>query len=117
MAKRVNSYKRSKKRVFTEIFLPSAFLIFGVWLSSIDFSFRSDSKLYTPDLYPLKQKLLINRDLYDAAGSEGLTPADFAEGLPDYSNAFDVTYNPKQAGETFDQFGDDLYEFGISEAY
>ena len=117
MLKRINSYRRSKKRVFTEIFLPSAFLIFGVWLSSVDFSYRSDSKMLTPDLYPLKQKLLINRDLYDSEGSEGLTPLDFAEGLPEFDNAFDVTVNPKSKGDTFDQFGDDLYEFGISEAY
>ena len=54
MTKRVNSYRRSKKRVFTEVFLPSMFLVFGVWLSSVDFSFRSDSKILTPDLYPLK---------------------------------------------------------------
>mmetsp|Transcript_5012 Transcript_5012/g.6117 ORF Transcript_5012/g.6117 Transcript_5012/m.6117 type:complete len:398 (-) Transcript_5012:700-1893(-) len=117
LMKRINSYKRSKKRVVTEIFLPSAFLIFGVWLSSIDFSFRSPSRLIEPDLYPLKQKLLVNRDLYTTEGSEGLTPADFAKNLPDYEDAFDVTYNPKSPGATFDSFGDDLYEFGISEAY
>ena len=114
--KRVNSYKRSKKRVITEIILPSAFLIFGVGISTIDFAFRSDSKVYEPSLYPFKQKLLINRDLYKSEGSDGLTPSDFATNLPDYTDAFDVTYNPKQPGLTFDDFGDDLYEFGITEA-
>lgn len=52
--KRVNSYKRSKKRVFSEILLPSIFLVFGVWMSTLDFSFRSDSRVYVPSLYPLK---------------------------------------------------------------
>lgn len=54
LIKRFNSYRRAKKRVFTEILLPSAFMIFGVWISSLDFSFRSDSRLITPSLYPLK---------------------------------------------------------------
>jgi len=58
--KRANSYRRSKKRVFTEVLLPSAFLLFGVYIASVDFSFRSPSRLFTPELYPLKQKLLIN---------------------------------------------------------
>lgn len=54
LIKRFNSYKRSKRRLFTEIFLPSAFMIFGVWISSLDFSFRSPSRLLEPSLYPLK---------------------------------------------------------------
>jgi len=54
MIKRCNSYRRSKKRVLCEILLPSAFMIFGVFLSSVDFSFRSESRLFTPELYPYK---------------------------------------------------------------
>ena len=51
----------------------------------------------------------MNSDLYNDTGSEGLQPSDFAINLPDYEDAFDVTYNPKMASETFDDFGDDLY--------
>ena len=51
--KRWNSYRRSIRRVLTEVFLPSAFMAFGVWISSVDFTYRSPSRLYTPDLYPL----------------------------------------------------------------
>ena len=54
LIKRFNSYKRSKRRLFTEVFLPSAFMIFGCWISSLDFSFRSPSRLLEPSLYPLK---------------------------------------------------------------
>jgi len=68
----------------------------GVWMSSLDFAFRSPSRVLTPDLYPLKQKLLMNENLYNEAGSSGLTPSDFASALPDSSDAFDVTYNPKR---------------------
>jgi len=45
-----------------------------------------------------------------------LTPQVFAKNLPTVSKAFNVTYNKKGAGATFDAFGDDLYDFGISEA-
>ena len=65
LLKRFNSYKRSKKRVCIEMLLPSAFMIFGVWLSSIDFNYRSDERLLTPSLYPLKQKLYMNEFVYD----------------------------------------------------
>ena len=58
--KRVNVYRRSKTRIFLEIFLPSAFMVFGAWIASLDFTFRSPSRMFTIDLYPHQQKLLIN---------------------------------------------------------
>ena len=60
MLKRFQTYKRNKSRVFCEVILPSVFMIFGVWLASVNWSFRSDSRLFTPSLYPMKQKLLVN---------------------------------------------------------
>lgn len=69
LVKRWNSYRRSMRRVLTEIFLPSAFMVFGVWISSLDFSFRSPDRLIEPSLYPLKQKLLMNKNIYDAEHS------------------------------------------------
>ena len=69
LLKRFNSYKRSKKRVCVEMLLPSAFMIFGVWLSSIDFNYRSDPRILSPSLYPLKQKLYMNEFVYDQADS------------------------------------------------
>lgn len=60
LTKRKNSYLRSKKRIITEILLPSGFMIIGVWIASIDYQFRSPSKLLEPSLYPLKQQLYMN---------------------------------------------------------
>ena len=100
------------RRVLTEIFLPSAFMVFGVWISSLDFSFRSDERLIEPSLYPLKQKLLMNKNIYDAEHSN-LAPQIFAENLPEYETAFDVTYREEARGETFDDFGDSLFEMGV----
>ncbi len=67
-------------------------------------------------MYPLKQKLLVNSDIIDVANSD-LTPEDIIKNLPDYESAFEVTYNDKKAGKTFDDFGDDLYDFGNAEAF
>ena len=108
LKKRFESYRRSKRRVLTEIFLPSTFMVFGVWLSSIDFSFRSPDKLLTTSLYPLKQRLLMNENIYDIENSS-LSPLIFAENLPDYEEAFDVTWRKGKQGKTFDDFGDDVY--------
>jgi len=41
MVKKFNSYKRNKKQMFVEIFLPCAFMVIGVYIASIDFTFRS----------------------------------------------------------------------------
>ena len=114
LIKRFNSYRRSKRRVCTEIFLPSAFMIFGVWISSLDFSFRSPSRLLEPSLYPLKQRLLMNENIYDLEDST-LSPLIFAENLPEYESSFDVTWRPEEPGETFDEFGDAVYEMGIEQ--
>ena len=112
--KRFNSYRRSKRRVCTEILLPSAFMVFGVWLSSLDFTFRSPSRLLEPSLYPLKQKLLMNENIYDIESSN-LSPLIFAENLPDYESSFDVKWRSEDRGETFDDFGEAVFEMGIEQ--
>ena len=91
-------------------------MIVGVWLSAIDFSYRSDDRLFTPSLYPLKQKLLFNENIYDVENSN-LSPAIFAENLPDYEKSFDVTYYGEPRGPTFDDFADEVYQFGTQNAY
>ena len=96
--------------------LPSAFMIFGVWLSSIDFNYRSDPRLLTPSLYPLKQKLYMNEFVYDQADSNKRSSSILAENLPDYENAFDVTYMNEPKGKTFDNFALNFFNFGTKEA-
>ena len=113
--KRWNSYRRSIRRVLTEIFLPSAFMAFGVWISSIDFTFQSPSRLLVPSLYPLKQKMIFNQDIYDIERSD-LSPVIFAENLPNYEDSFDVRFTDMERGETFDDYADYLFDFGTSEA-
>ena len=90
-------------------------MIVGVWMSAIDFSYRSSDRLFTPSLYPLKQKLLINENIYDVENSD-LSPAIFAENLPEYEESFDVTYYGEMRGPTFDDFADEVYTFGTQNA-
>ena len=116
MCKKLQSGARSKARVLCEVMLPSIFMIFGVWLSSVDFSYRSDERLFTPSMYPLKQKLLINENVYDTASSN-ISPKTLAENLPDFENSFDVSYRKSNPCETFDCFADDLYDFGVENAF
>ena len=99
----------------TEIFLPSAFMAFGIYISSLDFTFQSDSRLLVPSMYPLKQKLMFNEDIYDIERSD-LSPVIFAENLPNYEDSFDVTFNDMERGRTFDDYADALFEFGQDNA-
>ena len=50
----------------------------------------------------------MNENIYDIENSN-LSPLIFAENLPDYEDAFDVTWRSEEPGETFDDFGEDLY--------
>jgi len=52
LIKRFNGYRRSKKRVVTEILLPSAFMILGIWMSSLDFTKRSPSFILDSSVWP-----------------------------------------------------------------
>ena len=58
----------------------------------------------------------MNQNIYDVASSN-LSPLIFAESLPDYSEAFEVTWKEDQPGKTFDDFAEDLFQFGIDVAY
>ena len=113
MAKRKNSYLRSKKRIITEIMLPSGFMILGVWIASLDTQFRSSSRLLEPSLYPLKQQLYINENAYNETSN--VTPRILAENLPDFDSSFDVTFRKEPRGKTFDNFADDMFAFGVSD--
>lgn len=95
LLRKFHTYKRNKSRVFCEVFLPSAFMVFGIWLSSLDWTYRSESRLLEPSLYPLKQKLLINEFANDNSLGN-IEPIVLAENLP--AGAFDVTFSDENPG-------------------
>ena len=101
--------------MLTEILLPSAFMILGVWIASIDFTFRSPSRLLEPALYPLKQQLYVNERAYNSTRGS-VQSRTLIENLPDFADSFEVTYSEKPKSDTFDSFADDIFEFGTKEA-
>ena len=58
-------------------------MLFGIWLSTLDFQYRSDDLLLTPSLYPLKQKLLVNAEVYDIKTTNVSPVSEFIASLPD----------------------------------
>ena len=91
-------------------------MIVGIWLSSLDFGFRSPSRLIEPSLYPLKQKLLINEKVYDVLNSDTV-PAVFARNMPQSEESFEFVYTSLPRSSTFDQFAEEVFQFGITESY
>ena len=67
--------------------MPSGFMVFGVWLSAIHFTTRSETRLYEPSLLPLKQKIMINRNFYnDQKGTFGFESDSSFSRVPDYED-------------------------------
>ena len=115
LSKKIKTYWRQKKRLCLEIFMPSLFMAFGIWVATINFTYRSDSRVLTPDLYPLRQKLLVNELTYDT-GAGNIPSRILIENLPDYKNAFQVEYINDLPDVTFDGFAEKVYAYGQSEA-
>ena len=44
-----------------------------------------------------------------------MSPRILAENLPNFEESFDVTFRKEPAGKTFDEFADNLFEFGTTE--
>ena len=53
LIKRVQIYKRSKKAVFNEVFLPAIIVAVGFLIASVAPSWRSPSRFQNPDRLPL----------------------------------------------------------------
>ena len=77
--------------------MPSFFMIIGVWVSSIDWTARSPSRLIEPELYPGQQKILVNQDIHDRFKSDTSTQT-LINSLPGKQGFWDVTYNDSPRG-------------------
>ena len=49
--------------------------------------------------------------------NSNLSPAIFAQNLPDYESSFDVTFIGDEPGSTFDKFAQSVYNHGQENAY
>ena len=113
MLKRFNNYRRNRRQLFNEVFLPSAFMVFGVYIANIDFTYRSPSKLLTPDAYPSKQKVLVNSEPIDTNSNVNITT--IMGNMPQAETNFEFYYQDNIEGAlTFDDFAERVYEFGVT---
>ena len=113
LSKRVNLYKRNRRAFIIETFLPPLLILLGTLLSKIRTDMRSPSKVLSPDFFPLKQKILLNRTPVDLANSDVDTEL-FAQYLPMANEAFEVTYDSKKRyrGDSYEQFSWSVFDFG-----
>ena len=59
---------------------------------------------------------MMNEQVYDTSLTNFDTKT-LAENLPNYGDSFDVTYTQSQPGLTFDDFAEEMFAFGTTEAY
>jgi ATP-binding cassette subfamily A (ABC1) protein 3 len=109
LIKRANIYKRNRRSFLFETLIPSLIILCGVAISKYSDQWkRSPVKDVSPDLYPLKQKLLVNKTPIDYLRSD-LTPEKLIANLP--QNVFDVTYD-ENVYKSYDEFSKAIYDFG-----
>lgn len=100
-------------------------MILGTSVISIDFFFRSDSRVMSPSrvsTYPNSQKILMKNNIfldnYDKDGNkknQTLTAKDFGDNLTGFNEFLNVTYKDKSEfadPERFEVFDDYIYWFG-----
>ena len=73
------------------MFIPGLIALFGVQISQVNWFQRSPSKLLTPDLLPLPQKLIMNELVVDFEGSD-IDVQLLADNLPQ-QKAWDIYYS------------------------
>ena len=116
LLKRFNNYRRSYKQLFIELFIPSAFMIFGVKLAHTEFEFRSPSIVYDPSAYPAPQKILINSEMINPSASN-LNTTDIVSNFEPLGD-FDIFYSNETVDplETnFTHFSQKVFDFGRTE--
>lgn len=107
--KRYASYRRSKKQIFNEVFVPILIMVVGIGLTQVPRDLTQPSRIQTPDRYSLPNQILINPKTVvddDAAPISALIA-----NLPGDSDAFAVELSDwrlessSQVETTFLEFG------------
>jgi len=93
LKKRFQIYSRNKKVIFNEMVLPALFMLIGVFIASRNVVFVSEGRVLEPSRLPLQQRILMNEEPVNMAGSD-LSMNLFAENLPMAAESFDVTLRP-----------------------
>lgn len=115
----------NKANIVIEILLPALVMILGTSIISIDFFFRSDSRVISPSrisTLPNAQKIVMkdniyldNIDSFGAIVNNTLTARDFGENLTGKAEYLDVHYKNKNDfddKESFSTFEDYVFWYG-----
>ena len=112
LIKRFNNYKRNKKVIFNEVFLPAIAIVVGVYIANLQFMVRSPRETLSPSMYPLPQKILFNSEPIDKENSN-VSPMTMIENLPDFEASF-LPYETDDAlgNSKFFSYSNLVYDFG-----
>lgn len=90
--KRLHQYRRNYKGLVVEILVPVLLVLIGFAFSKVQFFVSSPNRPLSPDLFPLKQRIVVNQNLVRSSPPNDISPKQLIESLPMFAEAFDVTY-------------------------
>ena len=92
LTKRMHIYKRDKSGLICEIIVPIILVTLGLCETKLTILKQSPIQPLVPDVFPLKQRILLNEDLI-ASDPGTITPSQLYDNLPDATSSFEVTYS------------------------
>ena len=95
---------KNKARFLALLILPSLFVFLGWHFARYYFNRSVDSRVFSPDMYPLRNKVLVN----EKTQVGGLDTRKWIEKLPMYEDAWDITYVNTDNDPDFYHFNDEV---------
>lgn len=90
--KRFQISRRNWKGLLVEVFIPAILILIGFGFSKIQLYFNSPERQLTPELFPWKQRILVNNKLVKQSPND-IPITSIIESLPMYDQgAFEPTY-------------------------
>jgi hypothetical protein len=90
--KRLQQYKSNYKGLIIELLVPVLLVLIGLAFSKVQFFFTSPPRPLETSLYPYKQNMIVNEFLVRNSVGNSFSPKEIIEALPNYAEAFTVTY-------------------------
>ena len=100
----VKEHWKNKARFLALLILPSLFIFLGWHFARYYFNRNVDSKVFSPDMYPSKNKVLVN----EKTQVGGLDTRKWIEKLPMYEDEWDITYVNTDNDPDFYHFNDEV---------
>ncbi len=91
--------------------VPVLLVLIGLAFSKVQFFFTSPTRPLETSLFPYKQRMIVNSQLVRSSPGNNFSPKEISEALPNFGDAFDVTY------KDYSQINTNRGEQAILEAY